>query len=56
VEETINEASTHPEIVAELLKLAQSAANDIGDYDRAGKNARFLDSDPIRPDSLKWKK
>ena len=56
VSETVNLASKNPEIVKELLKLAESASNDIGDYDRAGKGARFFDPEPIRPDTNKWKK
>jgi arylsulfatase A-like enzyme len=56
VSETKNLASQNPEIVKELLKLAESASNDIGDYDRAGKGARFFDSEPIRPDAKKWQK
>ena len=56
VEETTNLADKYPEIVKELLKLAEAASNDIGDYDRAGKGARFYDPEPIRPDAKKWKK
>jgi arylsulfatase A-like enzyme len=41
-------------VVAELLKLAQWARRDIGDYNVAGKNARFFDPQPKRPDMAKW--
>ncbi|MCM8532624.1 MAG: sulfatase [Lentisphaeraceae bacterium] len=54
IAEKTNLASANPEVVKALLKLAKSASNDIGDYDRAGKGARFFDSDPIRPDTKKW--
>lgn len=48
--ETKNVASTHPEVVAQLTKLMEKAAADIGDDDRVGENARFYDSEPRRPD------
>ena len=35
---------------AELLKLAEWARSDIGDYDRIGTGARFYDDEPKRPD------
>lgn len=41
--ETTDLSSQNPEKLAELLKLAEWARNDIGDYDRIGKNARFFD-------------
>ncbi|MDF1714522.1 MAG: sulfatase-like hydrolase/transferase [Akkermansiaceae bacterium] len=43
VGETTNLAKKHPDKLAELLKLAEWARNDIGDYNRLGKNARFFD-------------
>ncbi len=54
LEEQGNVANEHPEIVDKLLKLAAHGSRDIGDYDRAGQNARFFDSNPIRKDTLKW--
>ena len=54
--ETINVADANEKVVENLLKLAQFARNDIGDYDRAGRNARFFDGQPRRPDIAKWKK
>ncbi len=50
VAETTDVSARHPEIVAELLERAEHAREDIGDFDRIGKNARFFDSDPKRPD------
>ena len=54
--ETTDVADTHPEVVTQLLKLTEWARNDIGDYDRPGKNARFFDPQHIRPDTKKWQK
>ena len=47
-------AAKHPDIVARLMNLADSARADIGDYDRIGAGARFYDEDPKRPESQKW--
>ena len=47
--ETTNVADKHPEVVKELLDVAETARNDIGDYDRVGKNMRFYDPLPARP-------
>jgi len=49
-------AAQQPEVVQRLLKLAEAAKNDIGDYDRIGKNARFYDPQPKRADIGRWKK
>ena len=38
--ETNDVAATHPEKVAELMKLAEWAQKDIGDHNRFGENAR----------------
>jgi len=54
--ERTNVADRHPEVVARLMQLAEEAREDIGDYDRAGKNARFFDPQPRRPDAVKWAK
>jgi len=43
-------ADKHPDVVARLLKLAERAREDIGDYNRAGKGARSFDPGPKRPD------
>ncbi len=47
-------ARAHPRIVKRLLELAEMARNTIGDYNRVGKNARFFDLQPRRPDAAKW--
>lgn len=54
--ETNNLAEKYPEIVQKLTALADWARNDIGDYDRIGKNARFFDPQPRRPDISKRSK
>ncbi len=48
-------AASHPGVVRRLVKLANWARKDIGDYDRAGRNARFFDPQPHRPDIGRWK-
>jgi len=48
--ETTDVADKHPDVVTRLTALADWAREDIGDYNRIGKNARFFDSDPKRPD------
>lgn len=50
--ETTNVAAKHPEVVKKLLALAESMREDLGDYNRVGKNMRFFDpleSRPIKP-------
>ena len=54
--ESTNLASKYPETVAELMRLAELARNDIGDYDRVGKNARFFDPEPRRSEAAQWLK
>lgn len=46
--ETTDLAAENPEKLAELLELAEWAREDIGDYNRIGKNARFFDEGPNR--------
>ena len=48
--EKTNVADRHPEVVAELMKHVEYARNDIGDFNRKGKNARFFDPQPPRSD------
>ena len=45
--ETTNVAADHPDVVKRLLALAESMRDDLGDFDRVGKNMRFFD--PIDP-------
>ncbi len=52
--ETHDLAADHPEIVAQLRKLIELARQDLGDYDRIGQGARFLDDAPKRPDVAQW--
>jgi arylsulfatase A-like enzyme len=47
--ETSSVAAAHPEVVERLLKLAEEAREDIGDYDRVGENMRFFDPQEARP-------
>ncbi len=49
-------AAAQPDVVARLLEIAERARDDIGDYDRVGRNARFFDPEPRRPDIAKWRK
>lgn len=51
--ETTDVASSNPEIVVKLLAHAEHGREDIGDFDRIGKNARFFDPEPKRPDIAK---
>jgi arylsulfatase A-like enzyme len=39
-------SSAHPEVIAELMKKIEWAREDIGDFNRAGKHARFFDPVP----------
>lgn len=48
--ETTNVAGQHPEVVERLLMLAEKMREDLGDYDRVGKNMRFFDPLDARPD------
>ncbi|MGB0776382.1 MAG: sulfatase-like hydrolase/transferase, partial [Akkermansiaceae bacterium] len=51
--ETTDLAAKHPEKLAELLKLAEWARKDIGDYNRIGDKARFYDKAPHRLEKKK---
>lgn len=50
--ETTDIASSNPEVVAKLLAHAEHGREDIGDIDRIGRNARFFDPEPKRPDII----
>jgi arylsulfatase A-like enzyme len=43
--ETTNVADKHPDVAQRLLGLAETMREDLGDYDRVGKNMRFFDMD-----------
>ena len=47
--ETTDVSEEHPEVVERLLDLAENMRDDLGDYDRVGKNMRFFDLDGPRP-------
>lgn len=47
--ETTNVSARHPVIVRKLLDLASQMREDLGDYDRVGKNMRFFDTLEQRP-------
>lgn len=49
--ETTNVADQNPDVVNRLLGLAESMREDLGDFDRVGKNMRFFD--PIDPGPTK---
>ena len=53
--EARNVAEEHPEIVEKLMGLVDEVRNDLGDYDRVGKGARFHDEGPHRSDMNNWK-
>jgi len=43
-------AADHPDVVKRLLALVERGREDIGDYNRIGRGARFFDDGPRRPD------
>lgn len=47
--ETTSVADQYPEVVRRLLALAEGMRDDLGDYDRVGKNMRFFDLAGPRP-------
>lgn len=47
--ETTNVADQNPNVVENLLALAEVMRNDLGDFDRVGKNMRFFDPLEERP-------
>ena len=54
ISESTNVAQKHPEIVARLMKMIESAREELGDCDRIGTGARFFDPEPKRPDIRKY--
>ncbi len=49
-------AQDKPHIVEQMMKLVETAREELGDYDRIGKAARFFDPGPRRPRMNNWKK
>lgn len=49
VAETQNLADERPEIVRKLSEFSERARQELGDYDRIGRGARFFDEGPKRP-------
>ncbi len=47
--ETTDVSDQHPDVVKRLLALAETMREDLGDYDRVGKNMRFFDPMQTRP-------
>ncbi len=47
--ETTNVAEGNPRVVQRLLRLAEAMREDLGDFDRVGKNMRFFDPLESRP-------
>lgn len=47
--ETTNVADQNPQVVQRLLNLAEAMREDLGDFDRVGKNMRFFDTIEPRP-------
>jgi arylsulfatase A-like enzyme len=47
--ETTHVGDQHPDVVRRLLALAEGMREDLGDYDRVGKNMRFVDLTGQRP-------
>lgn len=47
--EKTNVAAQHPDVVERLLGLAEAMREDLGDFDRVGKNMRFFDLADSRP-------
>ncbi len=50
IDERTDVAEANPEVVRQLLALAEKARTDVGDHDRVGEGARFFDGAPRRPD------
>ena len=49
--EKVDVAKKHPKVVAKLLRYAETAQEDIGDYNRIGKGQRFFDKEPRKIES-----
>ena len=53
--ESRNLAAQRPGIVERMMRMAELARAELGDYDRAGTGARFFDPGPSRPDMDAWR-
>ena len=56
IEERHDVADQHPDVVERLMRLVARAREDLGDYDKIGKGARFFDKEPPRSDMNDWRK
>ncbi len=54
--ESRNVAEQNADVVARLMRLAESARAEIGDFDRVGSGVRFFDAGPRRPRMEAWRK
>lgn len=54
VSEQKDVASLNPQVVSDLIQLANDARHDLGDYNRIGRGARFFDEGPRRTDAAQW--
>ena len=50
IEERHDVADQHQELVERLMGLVNEAREDLGDYNKIGRGARFFDKGPPRPD------
>ena len=53
--ESRNLAAQRPGIVERMMRMAELARAELGDYDRTGTGARFFDPGPSRPDMDAWR-
>ena len=56
IEERHDVADQHPDVGERLMRLVARAREDLGDYDKIGKGARFFDKEPPRSDMNDWRK
>ena len=54
--ETENVAGENPDVVQRLVKLADRAREELGDYDRIGSGVRFFEDGPRWPRRQQWMK
>jgi arylsulfatase A-like enzyme len=56
IKEEHNVSDQNPEVVKRLKVLIEQARDDLGDYDKVGKGARFFDPDPPKERSFRKNK